>query len=213
MRGRFITLEGGEGVGKTTSLDYVRVALERAGKTVRVTREPGGTLLAEQIRGLLLDPLYKGMSSDCELLLVFAARAEHLAQVIRPALAAGEWVLCDRFTDATYAYQGGGRGLSQQRIAELEQMVQNGLQPDLTLLLDVPVAIGLSRAGARGTLDRFEQEEVAFFERVRQGYLTRATAEPGRFRVIDASGSVPDVHTQIERALQTFLHDKVSAIG
>lgn len=188
MRGRFITLEGGEGVGKTTNLDYIRAALERAGKTVRVTREPGGTLLAEQIRGLLLDLLYKGMSSDCELLLVFAARAEHLAQVIRPALAAGEWVLCDRFTDATYAYQGGGRGLSQQRIAELEQMVQNGLQPDLTWLLDVPVAIGLSRAGERGTLDRFEQEEVAFFERVRQGYLARAAAEARRFRVIDASG-------------------------
>lgn len=208
--GRFITVEGGEGVGKTTNLEYIRAALERAGKSVRVTREPGGTLLAEQIRGLLLDPLYRGMSPDCELLLVFAARAEHLAQVIRPALAAGDWVLCDRFTDATYAYQGGGRGLSQQRIAELERLVQDGLQPDLTLLLDVPVTLGLSRAGARGALDRFEQEELAFFERVRQSYLARAAADPVRFRVVDASLPLPDVQAQICRALEVVLHHEVS---
>lgn len=211
MQGCFITVEGGEGVGKTTNLEYIRQALERAGKPVRVTREPGGTLLAEQIRGLLLDPLHKGMSTDCELLLVFAARAEHLDRVIRPALAAGEWVLCDRFTDATYAYQGGGRGLSQTRISELEAMVQGSLRPDLTLLLDVPVALGLSRAGERGALDRFEQEEVAFFERVRQTYLQRAAAEPARFRVIDASRSLPEVQAQIDCALQAVLPDKVSA--
>ena len=211
--GCFITVEGGEGVGKTTNLEFIRAALESAGKSVRVTREPGGTQLAEQIRGLLLDPLYQGMSPDCELLLVFAARAEHLAQVIRPALAAGEWVLCDRFTDATYAYQGGGRGLSQQRIAELERMVQGGLQPDLTLLLDVPVTLGLSRAGARGMLDRFEQEEVAFFERVRQSYLARAAADSARFRVIDASVPLPDVQAQLARALQAVLHHKVSITG
>lgn len=208
MQGRFITVEGGEGVGKTTNLDYIRRALERAGAPVRVTREPGGTLLAEQIRGLLLDPLHKGMPADCELLLVFAARAEHLERVIKPALAAGEWVLCDRFTDATYAYQGGGRGLSQLRIRELETLVQGGLRPDLTLLLDVPVAVGLSRAGERGVLDRFEQEEAAFFERVRNTYLDRAAAEPERFRVIDASHSLSEVQAQIDRALQPiFLHE------
>lgn len=208
MRGRFITVEGGEGVGKTTNLEYIRRALEAAGLRVRVTREPGGTPLAEQVRGLLLDPLNKGMSADCELLLVFAARAEHLERVIRPALAAGEWVLCDRFTDATYAYQGGGRGLSQTRILELETMIQGDLRPDLTLLLDVPVALGLSRAGERGALDRFEQEQADFFERVRQAYLQRAASEPQRFRVIDASRSLAEVQTQIDQALQAILPEK-----
>ncbi|MBI5040491.1 MAG: dTMP kinase [Gammaproteobacteria bacterium] len=205
MRGRFITLEGGEGVGKTTNLDYIRAAVERSGKTLRVTREPGGTPIAERIRNVLLDPANTGMAPDCELLLVFAARAEHLARVIRPALDAGEWILCDRFTDATYAYQGGGRGLSRQRIEELERMVQGELRPDLTLLLDVPVEIVLSRAGARGALDRFEQEEVAFFERVRLAYLERAAAAPERYRVIDASQSLADVQSQIDRALQAIL--------
>lgn len=205
MRGRFITVEGGEGVGKTTNLEYVRAALEQAGKRVRVTREPGGTPLAERIRELLLDPANTGMSPDCELLLVFAARAEHLARVILPALADGEWVLCDRFTDATYAYQGGGRGLSRQRIAELEAMVQGEVRPDLTLLLDVPVEIGLARAGARGTLDRFEQEEAAFFERVRQAYRERAAAAPERYRVIDAGHPLAEVQAQIDRALSDIL--------
>lgn len=205
MRGRFITVEGGEGVGKTTNLEYIRAALERSGKTLRVTREPGGTPIAERIRGVLLDPANTGMAPDCELLLVFAARAEHLARVIRPALEAGEWVLCDRFTDATYAYQGGGRGLSRQRIEELEAMVQGDLRPDLTLLLDVPVEIGLSRAGARGALDRFEQEEVAFFERVREAYLERAAQAPERYRVIDASLPLADVRAQLNRALQAIL--------
>lgn len=208
MRGRFITVEGGEGVGKTTNLEYIRQALERAGLRVRVTREPGGTPLAEQIRGLLLDPHYRGMSSDCELLLVFAARAEHLSRVIRPALEAGDWVLCDRFTDATYAYQGGGRGLSQTRIHELETTVQGELRPDLTLLLDVPVELGLSRAGERGKLDRFEQEEVAFFERVRQTYLQRAAVETERFRVIDASRTLSEVQAQIDQALRVVLPDE-----
>lgn len=205
MRGRFITVEGGEGVGKTTNLNYVRDALERAGVRVRMTREPGGTPLAERIRELLLDPAHAGMAPDCELLLVFAARAEHLARVIVPALEAGEWVLCDRFTDATYAYQGGGRGLSTRRIAELEAMVQGELRPDLTLLLDVPVEVGLARAGARGTLDRFEQEEVAFFERVRQAYRDRAAAAPTRYRVIDAGRPLTDVQSQIDRALSEIL--------
>ena len=205
MRGRFITVEGGEGVGKTTNLNYVRDALERAGKRVRVTREPGGTPLAERIRELLLDPAHAGMAPDCELLLVFAARAEHLARVIVPALETGEWVLCDRFTDATYAYQGGGRGLSTRRIAELEAMVQGDLRPDLTLLLDVPVEIGLARAGARGALDRFEQEEAAFFERVRQTYRDRAAAAPERYRIIDAGRPLAEVQSQIDRALSKIL--------
>jgi dTMP kinase len=205
MRGRFITVEGGEGVGKTSNLDYVRAALERAGKRVRVTREPGGTPLAERIRELLLDPVHTGMSPDCELLLVFAARAEHLTRVILPALAAGDWVLCDRFTDATYAYQGGGRGLSRQRIAELEAMVQGDVRPDLILLLDVPVEIGLARAGARGALDRFEQEEVGFFERVRKAYRERAAAAPERYRIIDASQPLTQVQMQIDRALADIL--------
>ena len=205
MRGRFITVEGGEGVGKTTNLEYIRAAIEHRGKTLHVTREPGGTPIAERIRSLLLDPANTGMAADCELLLVFAARAEHLARVIRPTLEAGEWILCDRFTDATYAYQGGGRGLSRQRIGELETMVQGDLRPDLTLLLDVPVEIGLSRAGARGALDRFEQEEVAFFERVRQAYLERAAAAPARYRVIDASRPLVDVQAQIDHALKVIL--------
>ena len=208
MRGCFITIEGGEGVGKTSNLAYIRAALERAGKTVRVTREPGGTPIGEQIRGLLLDPLNKGMSANCELLLVFAARAEHIARVIEPALAAGEWVLCDRFTDATYAYQGGGRGLPQQRIAELEALVHGTLQPDLTLLLDVPAPVGLARAGERGSLDRFEQEEIAFFERVRQAYLLRANDAPERFRVVDAGTSLEHVQAQINGILHDMLGEK-----
>lgn len=207
MRGRFITLEGGEGVGKTTNLNYIHTALERRGISVKVTREPGGTPLAEQIRGVLLDPINTGMSADCELLLVFAARAEHLAKVIEPSLEAGQWILCDRFTDATYAYQGGGRGLSLQRIGELENMVQGQLRPDLTLLLDVPVQIGLSRAGARGALDRFEQEQSEFFERVRQAYLTRAAEAPERYRVIDASLPLPQVQQQIDSVLRNILDE------
>ncbi len=205
MRGRFITLEGGEGVGKTTNLEFVRGLIEDAGKRLRVTREPGGTPLAEKIRELLLDPAHKGMAPDCELLLMFAARAEHIDKLIRPALEAGEWVLCDRFTDATFAYQGAGRGLSKTRILELEAMVQGGLRPDLTLLLDVPVEIGLQRASDRSEPDRFEQEARDFFERVRQGYLERAAAEPERFRVIDASRPLPEVQQRIREALAPLL--------
>ncbi|WP_297526986.1 dTMP kinase [Thiohalobacter sp.] len=205
MRGRFITIEGGEGVGKTTNLDLVERLIREAGKDLVRTREPGGTPLAERIRELLLDTAHAGMADDCELLLVFAARAEHLARVIRPALDAGQWVLCDRFTDATYAYQGYGRGLSLDRIAELERMVQGDLRPDLTLLLDVPVETGLARASARGELDRFEQEQQAFFERVREGYLARAAAEPDRFRVIDASQPLEVVQARIREQVQAFI--------
>ncbi|WJW74258.1 dTMP kinase [Thiohalobacter sp. IOR34] len=211
MRGRLITVEGGEGVGKTTNLNYIRDLIEKSGKIVRSTREPGGTPLGERIRELLLDPAEQGMAADCELLLMFAARAEHLDKLICPALAAGEWVLCDRFTDATYAYQGGGRGLSKQRIIELEQMVQGDLRPDLTLLLDVPVEIGLKRAGERSRPDRFEQEAYDFFERVRAAYLERAAAEPGRFRIIDASQPLAAVQAQIREALAPLLQAGAAA--
>lgn len=167
MSGLFITLEGPEGAGKSTNRDYLAMCLRAAGIEVLLTREPGGTPLAERIRELLLAPSDEAMAADTELLLVFAARAQHLAQVIRPALARGCVVLCDRFTDATYAYQGGGRGLSQQRIAELERFVQGDLRPDLTLLFDLPVEQGLARAAARGRLDRFEQEQRSFFKSTR----------------------------------------------
>ncbi len=209
MSGRFITLEGGEGVGKSSNLAFARQYLEAAGKTVVVTREPGGTPLGEQVRGLLLDPRFDGMSADAELLLMFAARAEHLAQVIRPALAEGKWVLCDRFTDATYAYQGGGRGLSVERIAVLEDWAQGSLRPDMTLLLDAPVEVGMARAGRRGGgADRFEQEHAAFFDRVRRTYLNMAERFPERYRIIDAAQDLPAVQAQLGRQLDTLLQSR-----
>ena len=198
MSGLFITLEGAEGAGKSTNRDYLAMCLRAAGIEVLLTREPGGTPLAERIRELLLAPSDEAMAADTELLLVFAARAQHLAQVIRPALARGCVVLCDRFTDATYAYQGGGRGLSQQRIAELERFVQGDLRPDLTLLFDLPVEQGLARAAARGRLDRFEQEQRSFFEAVRQTYLQRAALAPQRYRLLDASQSLQQVQAAID---------------
>jgi len=204
MKGKFITVEGIEGVGKTTNIDFIHQQLQAAGRDVMLTREPGGTPLAEAIRGLLLDPAYTGMDSTCELQLMFAARAEHLAKVVWPALDQGQWVLCDRFTDATYAYQGGGRGIDSGVIARLEELVQGDFRPDLTLLLDVPVEIGLARAGKRGALDRFEQEKVEFFERVRNAYLEMAQRSPGRYRVIDASLPLNDVQNQIAATLSTY---------
>ncbi len=201
MIGKFITVEGIEGVGKSTNMEFIHRQLQTAGKDVLVTREPGGTPLAEAIRELLLDPAFTGMDALCELQLMFAARAEHLAKVIRPALAAGRWVLCDRFTDATYAYQGGGRGLETAVIARLEDLVQGDFRPDLTLLLDVPVETGLARASLRGTLDRFEQEKIEFFERVRQSYLGMARKHPGRYRIIDASQSLEAVQQLIRDCL------------
>ncbi|MCC2639354.1 MAG: tmk [Moraxellaceae bacterium] len=205
MSQRFITLEGGEGAGKSTSLAFIRDYFAARGLPLVVTREPGGTPLAEQVRELLLQKREEAVAPDAELLLVFAARAQHLAGVIMPALERGEWVLCDRFTDATYAYQGGGRGLSRQRIAELEAMVQGRLRPGLTLLLDLPVAQGLARAGARAEMDRFESEQEEFFERVRATYRERAAAEPERFRVIDASRSIAGVHASLRVALDAWL--------
>lgn len=201
MQGKFITVEGIEGVGKTTNINFIRQQLEAAGRDVVLTREPGGTPLGEAIRGLLLNPEYTGMDSTCELQLMFAARAEHLAKVVWPALEKGQWVLCDRFTDATYAYQGGGRGIDIGVIARLEQLVQGDFRPDLTLLLDVPVAVGLARASKRGALDRFEQEKVEFFERVRNAYLDMAQRSPDRYRVVDASLPLDDVQKQIAAML------------
>jgi dTMP kinase len=201
-RGCFITVEGTEGVGKTTNLDFIQSCLERQGIDVVRTREPGGTPLAEDIRELLLNPREEPVAELTELLLMFAARAQHLQQVIRPALKAGSWVLCDRFTDATYAYQGGGRGLDTAQIAILEQLVQGELRPDLTLLLDLPVATGLARARARSTPDRFEAEKVNFFEGVRTHYLQRAAEEPERFAVINAEPALEQVQIQILTALQ-----------
>ena len=205
MKGRFITVEGGEGVGKTTNMQFIKDLLEKTGIEVRVTREPGGTELGESIRKLLLNPDNKGMAADTELLLMFAARAEHLAKLIRPALEAGQWVLCDRFTDATYAYQGGGRGVPLERIHQLELWVQRGLAPDITLLLDVPVKLGLQRASERGVPDRFEQEAVAFFERVRTSYLEQARLDPSRYRIIDASHPLKQVQAQIAHILNQFI--------
>ena len=205
MTGLFITLEGPEGAGKSTNREYLAERLREQGIDVLLTREPGGTPLAERIRELLLDPSDESMAVDTELLLVFAARAQHLQQVIRPALARGCVVLCDRFTDATYAYQGGGRGLSVERIAQLEQFVQGELRPDLTLIFDLPVEIGLARAAARGRLDRFEQEGRGFFEAVREAYLQRAAQAPQRYRVLDAGQSLAQVQVDIDTLLPTLL--------
>lgn len=186
MTGRLITLEGGEGAGKSTLLAGLRGHFDRLGLDVLYTREPGGTPVGEAIRALVLDPAHRGIAAETELLLMFAARAQLVRDVLRPALDAGRWVLCDRFTDASYAYQGGGRGIDSARIAELERIATAGLQPDLTLLLDLPVAHGRARASRRGDADRIESERDDFFERIRAAYLARARAEPRRFRVIDA---------------------------
>jgi dTMP kinase len=205
MKGQFITIEGGEGAGKSTMAARIAAWLEQRGRRVVQTREPGGTQLAEDIREILLDRRNHALSGLAELLLMFAARAQHLEQLIRPALERGDTVLCDRFTDATWAYQGGGRGLPQDPIATLERLVHGDLQPQLTLLLDLPVEQGLARAARRGASDRFESESIAFFERVRTAYLARAAAEPGRFAVVDATPAPDAVWAQIESVLEARL--------
>ena len=205
MKGRFITLEGPEGAGKSSQMPLMRDYLEAAGLPVVATREPGGTGMGEEIRALLLQPRVPPMSPDAELLLIFAARAEHLARVIRPALERGAWVLCDRFTDASYAYQGAGRGIPEERVGCLESWVQGALRPDLTLLFDLPVGLGLSRAGRRSLQDRFEQEDMAFFERVLQGYRQRAAERPDRYRVIDARPSFDGVTRAVREVLAECL--------
>jgi dTMP kinase len=204
-KGLFITVEGGEGCGKTTNLTFVKSYLEARGIEVVATREPGGTPLAEEIRQLLLNPRDELVSPDAELLLMFAARAQHLAATIIPALERGAWVLCDRFTDATYAYQGAGRCLGESKIAQLEHLVQGELRPDVTLLLDVPLDVGMARAVQRGDLDRMEQENIAFFERVRCCYLERANQAPDRYRVVDASPALQEVQRSLAQILDTLM--------
>jgi dTMP kinase len=199
-RGRFITVEGIEGVGKSTNLGFVANELRRAGHPVVETREPGGTGLGERIRELLLSPDSR-IAPLTELLLMFAARSAHIEEVIKPALESGKWVVCDRFTDASHAYQGGGRGLPAEPIDTLARIVQGDLRPDLTLLLDAPLAIAAERQSGRGPRDRFEQESAEFFRRVRQAYLQLAAREPGRIRLIDAGRPLAEVQTDIRGAL------------
>jgi len=205
LRGKFLTIEGTEGVGKSTNLAFVRDWLQAKGIEVIVTREPGGTPLAEEIRGLLLARRDEVVDETAELLLVFAARSQHISQVIRPALARGAWVLSDRFTDATYAYQGGGRGLSKDVISRLELLVQGDLHPDLTLILDIDVELGLNRARQRGELDRFESETIGFFERVRAAYKTRALENPNRYALVDASQDLAQVQADIDALLNRLI--------
>jgi dTMP kinase len=208
MTGRFITIEGGEGAGKSTAQAFLADKLIAQGISVLQTREPGGTPLAEAIRRNLLSVDEEAPVEMAELLLVFAARAQHLSKVIEPALNQGQWVLCDRFTDATYAYQGAGRGLSAELIGKLESLVQDGRVPDTVILLDMPPEIGMARARARGALDRFEQEEQSFFERVRQGYLERAARFPDRYIVVDAAQDLGGVQKSLEAVMRNWSVDE-----
>lgn len=204
-RGRFISLEGGEGAGKSTLLAGVLACLRQRGLSVVQAREPGGTPVGEAVRAIVLDPALAPLAAETELLLMFASRAQLVREVIEPALAAGQWVVCDRFADASYAYQGGGRGQPAARIEELERWACDGVKPDLTLLLDLPVAAGRARAAGRGEADRIESEADAFFERVRASYRDRATQEPNRFRVIDASQAPGQVLQTATHALIEWL--------
>ena len=205
-RGRFISFEGIEGIGKTTALSYVREKLDTASIPYVVTREPGGTPIAEAIRHILLDHYTEVMCPDTELLLMFAGRVQNIAQVVLPALQGGKWVLSDRFTDASFAYQGGGRGIPDAHIEALAKWVRGDLKPDITLLLDAPAVVGLSRVNSReGTKDRIEAEGLGFFKRVRESYLTMARREPKRFRVIYADQEVSLVKEQVLRAIKPLL--------
>lgn len=201
---KFITLEGIEGVGKTSNLQYIQDLLESSGRSCVVTREPGGTNLGEALRGLLLSHSDENMSADAELLMMFAARAEHLNKVIRPALESGQTVLCDRFTEATYAYQGGGRQLDVDKISRLEEWVQGDLRPDLTIILDAPVEIGRARAGNRSEPDRIEKEQDDFFQRVRDAYIELANRYPQRICLVDAAVELSAVQQQIREKLQQY---------
>lgn len=203
-RGKFITLEGGEGVGKSSNLPFIQAYLVQQGISVVQTREPGGTVLAEKLRTLLLDASSETLAEQTEVLLMFAARAQHIKHVIEPALAKGQWVLCDRFTDSTYAYQSGGRAMPVATIAQLETMVQGTLRPDLTLLLDAPVIVGMQRAKKRAAFDRFEAEQLAFFERVRAAYLQQAQRHPERITIIAADQALVEVQQAIITALQVL---------
>jgi len=204
-RGKFITFEGGEGVGKSTNVAFVESYLQSKNIPVLVTREPGGTKLAEKLRALLLDKKSEAITEEAELLLMFAARSQHLKHVIEPALARGDWVICDRFTDATYAYQGGGRNMKISTIEGLENLIQGNLRPDLTLLLDAPVKVGMERAGKRGAFDRFESETLQFFEDVRRAYLLQAELNPKRITLIKASQPLAEVQQAIITVLSPLL--------
>ena len=204
MKGYFITLEGIEGAGKSTSVQFLAEYLRSKGVDFILTREPGGTEIAEKIRQIILAHHQEPMHPDTEMLLYFAGRAQHFNQVILPALQRGQWVICDRFTDASYAYQGGGRGISQEKIAALERWVQGDLRPDYTLLFDVAVSIGLNRIKKNRVLDRFEVEKESFFERVRDCYLERARKEPKRFHIIDANQTPQEVAAQLEDFLEVI---------
>jgi len=208
MKSKFITIEGGEGVGKTTNLSLIQSWLNTHSIDHVVTREPGGTAYGEKIRALLLEHQAEALDGMAELLLIFAARAQHLARVIRPALEEGRWVLCDRFTDATYAYQGSGRKLGRERVAALETLVQGELRPDLTFILDVDPEVGMTRAGARGELDRFEREQMVFFRTVRETYLAQADACPQRYAIIDAAQPLE----QVQKAILTVLDQRFGAM-
>ncbi len=212
MTAKFITLEGGEGVGKTTNIEFIEQLLAQHKIKSVTTREPGGTPLAEQIRGLLLTEHNEQISQHTELLLMFAARAQHLNNVVRPALNAGHWVVCDRFTDASYAYQGFGRQLGREIIAQLEQLIQGNFRPDITLLLDAPVALGMSRTMARNKPDRIELEQQSFFDRVRQGYLDQAQRFPERIKIINADQPLTAVQQNIKTVLVPMLQGHASRI-
>jgi dTMP kinase len=208
MNGKFISIEGIEGAGKSTQLTFIENYLKQQGINVIVTREPGGTGLGEQIRELLLSPRDGGMAVDTELLLMFAARAEHVEQVIKPAIQRGDWVISDRFVDATFAYQGGGRGISTERIKQISDWTLRDLQTDVTFLFDLPVELGQQRVISRkGDIDRFEQEKANFFQKIRDCYLQRSQQEPNRIKVIDASKSINDIEMQ----LSTILDQLISA--
>lgn len=196
-RGLFITIEGGEGVGKSTNIAFLEQTLIKRGIDVVVTREPGGTQLGEEIRYLLLKIRQDEISPMAELLMIFAARAQHILQIIEPALSKGRWVLCDRFTDATYAYQCGGRGIDVDSVGRLENLVQNALRPDSTILLDAPVTVGMSRAIDRGALDRIELETTEFFQRVREAYLQRAAVSDGRMHILNVARPLEDVQREL----------------
>ena len=208
-RGKFITVEGIEGVGKSTNIEFLSSLIEAKGFDVLRSREPGGTPMAEQIRTMLLEHGDEPLPDIAELLLFFAARSLHVCNTIKPALEAGTWVVCDRFTDASRAYQGRGRGLDMQTIDTLSDWVQNGLEPDLTILLDAPADVGMGRARKRGTADRLESEQSSFYNRVREGYLALAAAQPERFAVVDASKPLDAVQQQMRRAMSRLLSDKV----
>jgi len=204
-KGLFITLEGIEGAGKSTAVDFIEDFLTKEGHDVIKTREPGGTVIGEQIREILLKNENYTLTYDTELLLVFSARVQHIQEVILPALSSGKIILCDRFTDASYAYQGGGRGIDASRINLLEKWVQGDLRPNLTLLFDLDVSIGMQRTKKRSDADRFEREEINFFEKIRNTYLERAKNEPQRFRIINSASSLESVKEQIITILKDFL--------